>query len=124
MAWEATEHGNLGRCEESLGNLLTRHTGADAFDIDAKLTAVADGKEGQSVGVGDIKAEPIPARVPGQGGLAMETVGKPQLTRFHGEVAAEDRPEEATRNDEVLAIFLEAKTFGPGSLVHGQGLPQ
>jgi hypothetical protein len=54
----------------------------------------------------------------------METVGKPQLTWFHSEVAAEDRPEEATRDDEVLAIFLEAKTFGSGSLIHGEGLPQ
>jgi hypothetical protein len=46
MAREATEHRNLGQGEELLSDRLAHHIRADAFDIDAKLTAVADGKEG------------------------------------------------------------------------------
>ena len=106
------ERRNLALREKPLRELLYLETFADEFEIDADLATTSNRIKGDTLGMGEIETDRIPARVSGQGGLPMRAVAKRHGFRRFFEVAAEDLPERPARDDKALAIGLKVKPLG------------
>jgi len=112
LGWERPEHRDLAWRKEPLRDFRDCEIETDAFEVDTHLPTASDRVKGDSVGVGDVKADRIPARFSGKGGLAMRAVAKGQAFRHSVQVAAKDGPEHSTSDDKAIAISLKIELLG------------
>jgi hypothetical protein len=67
--------------------------------------------------VSQVESKPIVFESSSKKGFAVATVFKSEMLGRGSQVPAQNRPEQATRNDEIVTMLLEAKTAGPGMFV-------
>ena len=113
ILWKSMKQHDFSRGEESLGDLVICQMSLYVFEIDAQFSAAAYRNEGKPLGVGQVEAEFVFARLSGQGRLAMRAVAKSHLTWVNDQVAPEDGPEQPAGNNKAITVFVEMIAPGP-----------
>ena len=110
--WEPGDHISL------------RLFGAEPFEVDINFVLTRYSIKGKLVGVGYIKAECIPTRIPAQSWFPIGVIAKGESIRLHTHAPAENNSEQPAGDDEMLSVSLEVKSLGPSSFICCKGLLQ
>jgi hypothetical protein len=112
-----SERRNLALREKSLSELLYFQALADEFEVDTDLATTSNRIKSDSVRMGHVEMDRIPARVRGKGGLAVRAVAERKGIRRSFQINAEDLPERPASGDKALTIDLEVKPLRPRLLI-------
>jgi hypothetical protein len=106
-----SERRNLALREKSLRELVYFQDLADEFEVDTDLATTSNRIKSDSVGMGHVEMDRVPARVLGKGGLPVRAVTEQDGFRCSVQINAKDLPERAARDDKALSINLEVKSL-------------
>jgi hypothetical protein len=101
--------------EEPVCDLRDGQIGTNALEVDAHVPTRSDGVERDRAGMGHAEAQRIRVRVAGEGWLSIHVVAEGEAFWWPVQIASEDGPENATTDDEVLAVSceMEPRSSGP-----------
>lgn len=113
--------GRFCRAEKALDDLLHSGDRTNALDVNPDLSATRDRVKSQIVGMRQIKMNLQRCR---EGRFSLRVVAECKFARFDVEVAAEDRPQKASSNNEPPPVSFKMKSRRALTFVLGKSLSQ